>query len=45
MKGHVQILDQVDQEPKSESAILDGLARVLQGRLELMDLVDDASLA
>ena len=27
---HVEILDAMDEEPQGESAILDGLARVLQ---------------
>ena len=42
---HVHILDAMNQEPQGETAILDGLARVLQRQLELVDLVDDASLA
>jgi hypothetical protein len=38
------MLDAMDEEPKGESAILDGLARVLQGPSELLDLVHDATL-
>ncbi len=44
MEGHVQTLDEVDQEPKSETSILDRPGWIFQRCLKLMDLVHDATL-
>jgi len=44
MQGLVEIADQVDEEPERLAPFLDRSGRVLQGRTELPDLADDASL-
>ena len=41
---HVHVLDAVNEEPQGEPAIVDRFALVLQGRPELVDLVDHAAL-
>jgi hypothetical protein len=44
VQGHMEVLDQVDEEPQGEPPFFDQLRRVLQGRLHLVDLLDDAAL-
>jgi hypothetical protein len=40
----VKVPDQVDEEAKGNAAFLDRPGRVPEGRLELVDLLDDAAL-
>ena len=42
---HVHVLDAVNEEPQGEPTILDRLGLVLEGRPELVDLVDDAAVS